>query len=249
MDRKSSIALVLGCVIICLTALVFYQDLFYPCNTGSDCRVDGNKARDIVKDSYPEANQSKPVFEKNCYVCDEHGCRYLSGPCWKINATTDNGTLTFTIEPRSGKILNVEMTRPEEPCTGWRCNPKECKYFYNETTLEGEILHYNDGCENPTPTCDTVENICRPCNSNSDCLRKRVSSLVMRTLNQILTWYEYTLIGTDVKGQTNDLSHLCEIYDGEGNELYYNQTTISECEEKMISYAECVDGVCKRAGG
>ncbi len=68
---------------------------------------------------------------------------------------------------------------------------------------------------------------------------------MMRTLNQILTWYDYNLVGSGVWGRTNDLSYLCEIYDENGNELFYNETTPEECENAILSYIKCDGGICR----
>lgn len=169
---------------------------------------------EIVDEKFPDR-------EKNITLIDEEE------PYWNVSFSA-NGTSVSVSVSGSGEII-------EETCNGVECN--ECQEAYTEIMPWGEIIHYNIGCDNPLPTCD-ISNICRPCETEVDCLRSDLSSTIRLDIGQILTQYYYSLIGTDITAHYNESSSMCTI-DG----IYTKQSSRAECEEDILNYVICT-GEC-----
>ncbi len=178
-------------------------------------------AADIVDDYYPYPDY---------YLGFNESCSENSGrPCWIANIT---GIGSIVIDSGTGQVIKKAVII-------------HCNYTYNETTPGGEAYYQNMGCDNPLPTCDMEREICRECSSNPECMRKRVARFITGVPEQILTWHGYDVVGTGVGGSFDDLSQKCTVSYNHSS-LYVGLLNITECEEKVLSYTDCVGGECKR---
>lgn len=189
-----------------------------------------DQAKDIVDEKFPGSDKDAELTD-----CD-------GTPCWEINFTLGNisgvggggGSAEVVVNAETGEII-------EEYCGGDEC--KECDYFFSEITQWGEIRFYNIGCENPKPTCD-LSNLCRPCESEYECLSRNISSTTWLDIGQtVILERSYYLIGTNTTAKYNDTSTNCTIYANETS-VYSELINLAGCEEEILSRVIC-DGECK----
>ncbi len=215
--------LAVGILIIIIAVIGIYLQYGYPQEP-----ITESQAKNIIKDKYPEIGDDDITtsYEDNCTVCDESGCRMLED-CWTANFTIGGTNYGVIIDGKSGQIVEES----ESPCTEWWCDAEDCVYFYQEIIPNGSKSYYNTGCTNPEPTCDQQYEKCRECQSFSDCIRKTITKT-----NE--TVYYYEIIDANAWGSINDTSFYCNIVD-EGDGIFYNQTTVEECESIMVAWSKC----------
>lgn len=224
---------VIGVVIIIIAAAGVYIQFGVPWKPVSEA-----DARNIIKDRYPDVDDDgiRISQQENCEVCDEFGCKILE-TCWVANFTS-GGAAHGVVIPGSAPEGGGGIVQDEEsPCTEWWCNAQPCTYYYQEIIPEGIVHHYNTECANPTPTCDQTYGACRICNYPIECLRKAVTDSENKS-------YYYETIGTDSWGSINESSYYCQIF-SEGRQVFANETTIIDCEEKYINWIGCYNTFCK----
>ncbi|UCD07470.1 MAG: hypothetical protein JSW41_00595 [Candidatus Aenigmatarchaeota archaeon] len=215
--------LAVGILIIIIAVVGIYIQYGYPQEP-----ITESQAKNIIKDKYPEIGDDDITtsYEDNCTVCDESGCRMLED-CWTANFTIGGTNYGVIIDGKSGKIVEES----ESPCTEWWCDAEDCVYFYKEIIPNGSKSYYNTGCINPEPTCDQQYEKCRECQASGDCTRK-----IITKTNETIYYYE--IIDANAWGSINDTSFYCRIVD-EGDEIFYNQTTVEECESIMVAWSRC----------
>ena len=114
---------------------------------------------------------------------------------------------------------------------------QECYYTKNGVNPRGEETLYNIGCENPLPTCD-ISNVCRACESDAECVSKNITSTIYLDVGDLSTIYEYSIISTNLTSVFDDSEGECKIYEA-GDEIAFNMTSASVCEQIVRSYALC----------
>jgi hypothetical protein len=122
------------------------------------------------------------------------------------------------------------------------CEPSFIEESWNGS-VKTEEWFYNYGCENPRPKCDINDGICRTCNSDQDCLKKKIIFTIIGS--DITSMYEYRIVGGNLEGYYNGTSRMCRIYIG-GSEVY-NQylPSVDECVDIILSHASCTGGECR----
>jgi hypothetical protein len=223
MGKKTSI----GVLIIIIAVVGIYLQYGYPQEP-----ITESQAKNIIKDKYPQVGDDDITtsHEDNCTVCDESGCRMLED-CWSANFTIGGANYGVVIDGKSGQIVG----ETESPCTEWWCDAEDCVYFYKEIIPNGSKSYYNTGCDNPEPICDQDYEKCRECENPPECMRKTITKT-----NETLYYYE--IVGADAWGSINETGFYCLIYD-EGGEVFYNQTTVEQCELIMVQWSKCY-GLC-----
>lgn len=184
--------------------------------------------KDIIKERYPDVGDSDiSVIQKdNCTICDFLGCRTIEN-CWVANFTINQTTHGVVVDGGSGGVVQ----ETEAPCTEWWCSAEPCVYFYREIISGGSRSYYNTGCNNPEPVCDQQYERCRVCENPEECIRRTITETEG-------TSYHYDIVGADAWGEINDTLYFCIIFD-EGSEVFYNQTTIEECEFIISQWSRC----------
>jgi len=222
MGKKAAI----GVLIVIIAVVGIYLQYWYPWEPVTESR-----ARDIIKDRYPVGDEDIATsYEEDCMVCDEYGCRTLE-TCWKANFTINQTTHGIVIDGGSGGIVQ----ETEGPCVEWWCTAEPCTYFYREVIPGGSKSYYNTGCEAPEPVCDQQYERCKECENPPECIRKTVT----RTNETV---YYYEVIGVDGWGSISETDYFCRIFD-EGAEVFYNITTVEQCESIMVYWSKCY-GTC-----
>ncbi len=193
---------------------------------------DENRADNVTNDTISKEEVIEIVDEK--YPEREKDITLDEDDNWVVNFTAGNSTgfgVSITVDSSSGEVI-------EESCDGGSCNT--CEYSTTEIMPWGEIKYYNYGCENPEPTCD-VSNVCRPCETREDCIRKSLSSTIRLDIGQITTQHYYSVIGSGTTAHYNETSMNCTVY---SNETYSEIVLdIVDCEDIIFSYANC-SGSC-----
>jgi hypothetical protein len=180
-----------------------------------------SEANRIVRDKYPDTGET--TYEENCEVCNQTSCRKLDKPCWKTNATVNRTGVSIAIDTTSGDFLGAD-----ESCIWWQCNPVYCRLSFSDENA----TYYNYDCDNPVPKCDEELEICRPCLTDHDCLRRRTYQ----------TLQENRLVGSEAFGYYDTTSGKCIIM-----ERYIDMTTLDQCELSTLRYVKCIDGTCVNA--
>ncbi len=193
------------------------------------------QVKDIVKDRYPGVadDDISASHQDNCTVCDESGCTVIED-CWTANFTEGGMIHSIILDGGSGGIVGDE----QNPCTEWWCDAVDCVYFYREIIPNGSKSYYNTGCGGSTPVCDEGYEKCRECWTTDECVSKTITSMAIPEE----TVYRYDVIETGSWGTINDTAYYCEVYD-DGGRVFYNQTTIEECETIIEHWSRCY-GVC-----
>lgn len=203
----------IGVLIIIIAVVGLYFQYGYPQEPLTE-----SQAKNTIKEKYPEVGDDdiKTSYEEDC---------------WNANFTIGGTNYWVVIDGKSGQIVG----ETESPCTEWWCDAEDCTYFYREIIPNGSKSYYNTGCDNPEPVCDQEYEKCRECYNPSECMRKTITKT-----NE--TSYYYEIVGADAWGSINETSFYCLIYD-EGGEVFYNQTTVEQCELIMVQWSKCY-GAC-----
>lgn len=196
------------------------------------------QVKDIIKDKYPNADDGNimTTYEENCTICDSAGC-YELDDCW--TAEFAEGGIIHSVMGGSGQDGGGVIVEEDNPCTEWWCDAVDCVYFYKEIIPNGSKSYYNTGCSNPTPVCDEGYEKCKACDSPNECIRKTITDLP--TINE--TVYHYDIIDANSWGEINITEYMCMIYD-DGGEVFYNQSTVEQCETIMLLWSKCGNGIC-----
>lgn len=224
------------------------ENIILSCNSDEDCHKTCygcvNKASFVEQDCTPSESLCKCIHNVCQYIINEQDAIEIvdekfperektatlvdeEDPYWNVSFTA-NGTSVSVSVSGGGEIIG-------ESCSGAACDG--CQYEYTEITPWGEIIYNNYGCDNPLPACD-ISNICRPCESDSECLVKTASSTIRLDIGQIITQYYYSLTGTGITAHYNESSSICEIHG-----IYSDVLDIVECEEEILSHVTCT-GQC-----
>lgn len=220
MKRKNAI-FTLG-VIITLLVLAFVW------NNANLSLLTEQDALDAIRELYPDLEDYSVTEGENCTgVGDE---------CWIFNInTTRSGDGEMKVNKKDGELTD------DVECTEWYCETVYCTY--ESVEMDGSVVYYNYGCDNPIPTCDAGLGECRECYIQEDCVRKKALRFLTQTPTQELTRYEFEIIGSAITGDIDDLSMECHIYD-DGVLIYSQNQTIEGCESEITSRAVCGLGLC-----
>lgn len=225
--------IVLGILTITFIALVALDSLGIFSLFGT---VNEDYINNLLEDEFPDG-EINTVFNENCTICDDSGCRTYPGPCWKITVITEgeDGTLTVTemVMDESGAILE----KSERPCVEWWCDAQECSYKYSIIVDDLQTEFTNYGCPD-LGICDQEYGKCRPCEEGSECV--------------FMTWksgsesssYRFEVIGTGEHAELDDEEMVCRIMSR--GTLLYSETVSdpSECGGLMYDNTACFDGAC-----
>jgi hypothetical protein len=153
-------------------------------------------------------------------------------PCWSISISGVGDVVA------SGGSAGVPLEIIQAPPDIW------CNYSYIESLTSGDISYFNIGCSNPYPKCDQ-SSLCRECRSAADCLSYTQGMFTTGTSNQLLSWYSYDAISTDIKANYVDLgnSSKCQVSRG-GIEVFVDFMNFTECQDQIMAYIGCSGGDC-----
>lgn len=225
---------IIGVVVIIIVAILIYLQYGVPWEP-----ITESEARDIIKDQYPDAGDDFEITqEQNCEVCDEFGC-YIIETCWVANISDGTGQGVMVPGSAPGGAAGIGGGGPgddDEPCVGWWCNAPSCTYFYQETTQNGTIDHYNTGCSDPVPACDETYDKCKECENSLGCLITTITDTGNKS-------YYYEVVGADAWGSINETDMFCLIFD-DGKQVFGNQSTIEFCEEMFFDWINCYNTYC-----
>jgi hypothetical protein len=229
------------------------ENILLECSAGNDCY---SSCSGCVSTASVVSNSDCPLSESLC-KCVKSSCQYILSSDQALDIVNENtplrqegdeisnislvndseGNLFWKAESSSGASITVDASSGEivEDCGSGECN--ECEYSDVEDTLEGQVLYQNIGCSNPLPTCGE-NNTCGACQSDADCVSKKVTSTLYLDIGDLVDGYEYSILSTGINGTYNDLEGICMIYDN-GIEIYSNTTTDTECGDIILSHALC----------
>ncbi len=189
-------------------------------------RINESKAREIVDERYPDS-EKEARFDPDC---GEYGC-------WNVSIGMNESGVggaerKIVIDSVSGNIIDEIIY----------CDPIFAETFDNGTKRIEE-WYYNSGCNNPKPTCDIVDGICRTCRSSHDCMKRRITFIFSG--DYISSEYDYEAISGRVVGHYNGTNRICTIYK-DGSKIYSEPLPyLDKCEKLFLSYIRCEGGQCK----
>ena len=176
----------------------------------------------------------------DCTICEGGECMIES--CWQATVNQE-GVKSQVLITGSGEIIipGGGGGNPSEPTFPPPPPPPPICTVSSITTFPGLIVTTsNDGCDNPTPTCDAVTESCRACGSKADCLRT-----ISYDFSSGEDYTEYVIVGSVFVGTFNTTTSLCTIDDNILT-IFSNVTTQAECESLVVSHITCsVFNVCK----
>jgi hypothetical protein len=175
------------------------------------------------------------VYEKDCMICTEGGCKPLGKECWKANVTTQETFLQVALDSGGNVIDYLEFSSGESGGSE-EGGGNSCSYQYTESLGNVSVRYTNTGCSNPKPSC--AGNVCSECRSQTDCIALAETFYMGQPVHTVLG-----IISTPYNGYYNYTTGRC-IIDDSVITIYDNVIGFEECYNVVASYLECVGGMC-----
>jgi hypothetical protein len=191
--------------------------------------------RDAAEDLYPEYKDIDTELLDVCEICDESGCRTYPGPCWKITMIIEGeegSTLVEMVMDAGGSVID----KKETACIWWWCEAEQCRYVYDEQTLDVLSEYTNMDCEDQE-VCDSEYEACRSCLEGPEC----VGRIITASPSEIT--YTYEVLGTGEAAVIDNNELVCRII-SRGNLLFEQAMDIGSCGDLIYDNTECYNGSC-----
>ena len=173
------------------------------------------------------------TFEPNSSKCN--GC-----DLWHVEIKSNTTTVAIGFGASNGEMMGSRVNG----------NPSvisNCRYRYEEITPEYEFVMINPDCSNPEPFCDQELEVCRPCQTNAECLRENITTYVPLDIGVVFNRYDMLAINANANASYDEQFEICDIYVN-GSIVYTNRTNIEICKQNLLNFVECVNGICSGAG-